>query len=215
MSQDNEITAIKVNVKNRKRRSIFIDGEFALSVSEGVLFQNHLKVGDNISPEALSSLKSEEETHQILQAAYRFLSYRPRSIKEMRDRLLEKEWSKDQVTAVIAKLEDDGYLNDLDFARMFARDRVKSKYLGPAGLRNELFRKGIDQDLLALVVDEIYIEHPPAKIIEALMKKRGIEPRAEVVPKEKTRLINQLRRKGFSWGEMEALVTGLKTSSGK
>ena len=91
MSQDNEITAIKVNVKNRKRRSIFIDGEFALSMSEGVLFQNHLKVGDNISPEALSSLKSEEETHQILQAAYRFLSYRPRSIKEMRDRLLEKE----------------------------------------------------------------------------------------------------------------------------
>ena len=53
MSQDNEITAIKVNVKNRKRRSIFIDGEFALSVSEGVLFQNHLKVGDNISPETL------------------------------------------------------------------------------------------------------------------------------------------------------------------
>jgi regulatory protein len=215
MSKDNEITAIKVNVKNRKRRSIFIDGEFALSVSEGVLFQNHLKVGGTISPEAVTSLKSEEETHQILQAAYRLLSYRPRSVKEMRDRLLEKEWSKDQVTSVIAKLEGDGYLNDLDFARMFARDRVKSKYLGPAGLRNELFRKGIDQELIALIVDEIYTEHPPAKIIEALMRKRGIEPESEIDPKEKKRFINQLKRKGFSWGEMEALVTGLKTSSGK
>tara|TARA_B100000035_G_C21015452_1_gene561573 strand:- start:114 stop:761 length:648 start_codon:yes stop_codon:yes gene_type:complete len=215
MSKDNEITAIKVNVKNRKRRSIFIDGEFALSVSEGVLFQNHLKVGGTISPEAVTSLKSEEETHQILQAAYRLLSYRPRSVKEMRDRLLEKEWSKDQVTSVIAKLESDGYLNDLDFARMFARDRVKSKYLGPAGLRNELFRKGIDQELIALIVDEIYTEHPPAKIIEALMRKRGIEPESEIDPKEKKRFINQLKRKGFSWGEMEALVTGLKTSSGK
>ncbi len=215
MQKRNEITAIKVNVKNRKRRSIYIDGEFALNLSEGVLFQNHLKVGDRLLPDALASLKAEEETHQILQSAYRLLSYRPLSEKEMRDRLLKKGWSKDQVAPVIAKLEDDGYLNDLDFARMFARDRVKSKYLGPAGLRSELYQKGIDRELIAQVVDEIYTEHPPEEIIAALMQKRGIELESEVDPKEKRRFINQLKRKGFSWGEMEAVVSGLRTSPRK
>jgi len=211
MQKRNEITAIKVNVKNRKRRSIFIDGEFALSVSESVLFQNHHKVGDSLSPDALASLKAEEETHQILQAAYRLLSYRPRSVKEMRDRLLKKGWSEEQVSPVITKLEDDGYLNDLDFARMFARDRVKTKYLGPAGLRSELFQIGIERELITQVMDEIYTEHPTEEIIIALMRKRGIEPESEVDSKEKRRLINQLKRKGFSWGEMEAIVSHLKT----
>lgn len=213
MIKKNEITALKINVKNQKLRSIYVDGKYVISVSEGVLFQSDLKVGDRLTPEAVAALKAEEETYQIIQYAYRLLSFRPRSVQEMRSRLLQKGWGEEQVAKVLSKLEGDGYLDDRDFALMFAQDRVKSKFLGPTGLKSELFRKGIDRELISEVVENIYAQYPPAKIIHALMQKRGINPESTLDPKEKRRFINQLKRKGFSWEAIESVVSKLRISS--
>lgn len=213
MIKKNEITALKINVKNQKLRSIYVDGKYVISVSEGVLFQSDLKVGDRLTPEAVAALKAEEETYQIIQYAYRLLSFRPRSVQEMRSRLLQKGWGEEQVAKVLSKLEGDGYLDDRDFALMFAQDRVKSKFLGPTGLKSELFRKGIDRELISEVVENIYAQYPPAEIIHALMQKRGINPESTLDPKEKRRFINQLKRKGFSWEEIESVVSKLRISS--
>ncbi|MFQ6608813.1 MAG: regulatory protein RecX [Fidelibacterota bacterium] len=213
MIKKNEITALKINVKNQKLRSIYVDGKYVISVSEGVLFQSDLKVGDRLTPEAVAALKAEEETYQIIQYAYRLLSFRPRSVQEMRSRLLQKGWGEEQVAKVLSKLEGDGYLDDRDFALMFAQDRVKSKFLGPTGLKSELFRKGIDRELISEVVENIYAQYPPAEIIHALMQKRGINPESILDPKEKRRFINQLKRKGFSWEAIESVVSKLRISS--
>lgn len=213
MIKKNEITALKINVKNQKLRSIYVDGKYVISVSEGVLFQSDLKVGDRLTPEAVAALKAEEETYQIIQYAYRLLSFRPRSVQEMRSRLLQKGWGEEQVAKVLSKLEGDGYLDDRDFALMFAQDRVKSKFLGPTGLKSELFRKGIDRELISEVVENIYAQYPPAEIIHALMQKRGINPESTLDPKEKRRFINQLKRKGFSWEAIESVVSKLRISS--
>ncbi len=75
-----EITAIKVNVKRPDRRSVYVDGEFAFSVSEGIFFQRDFREGKEISETEISELKDEDEFEKAKLAAVNLLSYRPPSL---------------------------------------------------------------------------------------------------------------------------------------
>ena len=90
-----QITAIKVNKKRPNRRSIFIDGQFAFTVSEGIFFQHNLEEGGELSDKQIKELTTADEFDKAKQAAVNLLSYRPRSIKEVSNRLVHKGWNKD------------------------------------------------------------------------------------------------------------------------
>ena len=210
MAKKNEVTDIRVNVNRPDRRSIFINGEFAFSVSEGVFMKKAIHVGDCLSDEELESVVDSEELQKIREAALNLLSYRPRSVKEMRYRLIRKGWEREPVEQIIGELKEKSYLDDREFAAVFARDRVKNKCLGSQSLRNELFKKGVSKEIIEEAEAEIYEAHPPETLIERLLQKRKISSDTPVTAKEKQRLVAMLRRKGFTWDQMEPFVGGLK-----
>ena len=88
-----EITAIKVNVKRPDQMSIYLDGEFAFSVSGGIFFQRDLKEGGELSEEEIAELRDEDNFENAKLTAVNLLSYRPRSVREITDRLQQKGWS--------------------------------------------------------------------------------------------------------------------------
>ena len=205
-----EITAIKVNVKRPDRRSVYVDGEFAFSVSEGIFFQRDFREGKEISETEISELKDEDEFEKAKLAAVNLLSYRPRSVREITDRLKRKGWSDKIAEKATDLLLAKGYLNDSEFAAVFAREKVKNKCLGPVALKSELFQTGVAQPIIDETVESIYKDFPPEELICRLLKKRGIGSGGTVNGKEKQRLINFLRRKGFTWSQMEQSIRGLK-----
>ncbi|MFQ6615562.1 MAG: regulatory protein RecX [Fidelibacterota bacterium] len=211
MVTENEVTDIRVNVKRTDRRSVYINGEYAFSVSEGIFVEHGIAVGDRLTDEEIRNLVALDRHQRIKDAALTFLSYRPRSVQEMRRRLGEKGWSNQEIEPVIEELEKKDLLNDEEFAVLFARDRVQRKFLGPAALRYELKRMGIDQDLAERVIEDTYRTTPPEALIQSLLEARRIDLSRPVDRKERTRLINLLKRKGFSWAHMEPLISRLKT----
>ena len=143
------------------------------------------------------------------------LSFRPRSIKEVSNRLIHKGWNKDLADRVTGELVDKGYLNDEEFAAIFARDRAKNKCLGPVALKSELIKTGVAQKIIEQTIEAVYSKYPADELIQRLMKKRGIDLDVPLVKKEKQRFINLLKRKGFTWDQMESVVRNLsvKTSN--
>ena len=143
------------------------------------------------------------------QAAVNLLSYRPRSIKEVSSRLVHKGWNQDLADRVTGELVDKGYLNDEEFADIFARDRAKNKCLGPIALKSELIKTGVAQKIIEQTIEAVYSQYPADELIQRLMKKRGIDLDVPLVMKEKQRFINLLKRKGFTWDQMESVVRNL------
>ena len=210
-----QITAIKVNKKRPNRRSIFIDGQFAFTVSEGIFFQHNLEEGGELSDKQIKALTTADEFDKAKQAAVNLLSFRPRSIKEVSNRLIHKGWNKDLADRVTGELVDKGYLNDEEFAAIFARDKAKNKCLGPVALKSELIKTGVAQKIIEQTIEAVYSKYPADELIQRLMKKRGINLDVPLVKKEKQRFINLLKRKGFTWDQMESVVRDLsvKTSN--
>src|SRR3954447_18729238 len=71
---------------------------------------------------------AEKARARTLQRAVKLLAAKPRSIEELRERLLEKQWT-DEASAdyALAKLKEYGYLDDERFAFGFASYRVRQK----------------------------------------------------------------------------------------
>ena len=210
-----QITAIKVNKKRPDRRSIFIDNQFAFAVSEGIFSQHNLEEGAELSDKQIKELTTADEFDKAKQVALNLLSYRPRSIKEVSSRLVHKGWNQDLADRVTGELVDKGYLNDEEFAAIFARDRAKNKCLGPIALKSELIKTGVAQKIIEQTIESVYSQYPADELIQRLMKKRGIDLDVPLVKKEKQRFINLLKRKGFTWDQMESVVRNMsvKTAS--
>ncbi len=96
-----------------------------------------------------------DKFERCMSAALRYLSYRPRADAELRQRLTQRGFSKDSQNAVIAKLTEDGLVNDEAFAQ-FWKDAMD--YLHPSSkwvTRQELKQKGISSETIDQVVSTI------------------------------------------------------------
>lgn len=81
----------------------------------------------------------------------RFLSYRPRSEKEISDYLKKKKVSEPVIKKIISKLKEKRFLNDEEFAKIWIQQRVKIKPRAMRIIKRELLEKGLDKDK----IDEI------------------------------------------------------------
>lgn len=81
-------------------------------------------------------------------AALRFLSFRPRSEKEVRDNLRKKKVDPQVTEKIITKLKEKNFLNDSDFAKWWIEQRTQVNPKSIRVIRLELKQKGISQDLI-------------------------------------------------------------------
>jgi regulatory protein len=155
--------------------------------------------------------KSASQQQTPLDAAYRYLSYRPRSEFEMRVWLGRKGHGSRTIENTLSALRAKGLLDDLAFARFWRESRESSSPRSRAALRSELRRKGIDADVVAEALDGVDEE---AAAYRAAQKKAA---RLATVDHDdfRTRLSAVLRRRGFSYEVTEHTVNRLWQESVK
>ena len=146
------ITAIRTRRRAGKGVKIFLDGRFAFSLGAKTVLQEGLKIGQELSGDRVTALAAIERHERCLSFANRFLSYRPRSEFELRERLQRRGFDKDSIEGSITTLKDQGYVDDIAFARYWKENREtfspRSQWL--TGL--ELRRKGIADDVISTVI---------------------------------------------------------------
>jgi len=174
---------------------------FALSIDEVV--KNRLKRGLNLSNEQITNLKDLDETEYVYAKLLNFLSYRPHSVKEVRDRLYKYKVNEvDKQNILINKLKSKGYLDDIAFASWFIQSRNKSRPRSKHHLSAELKNKGIGSDIIQALSSQIDDESVTIKRL--LDKKLGIPRKLEI--SEKQKITNYLARQGFAWNKISEVV---------
>ncbi len=152
---------------------------------------------------------------RTLQRAVKLLAAKPRSIGELRERLLEKAWTNEEaVDAALVKLKEYGYVDDERFAHGFASYRVRQKPVGRQRLARDLQLKKVPRETADEALRRVYEETPEEELITAAIAKRlRLRGRPETRQETKS-LYDHLLRLGFPFDLIirkvrEASVPGL------
>lgn len=198
-----QITAIKPQEKRKNRFNVYLDGQFSLAISNELLVREGLKVGQELSFEKREELVAKDRLGRAQEQIYRFLSYRPRSEKEIYDYLGKKKLKDEEKEKIIKKLKKEKLIDDLEFARWFLEQRQTFRPKGSYALRQELRQKGIREKIIDQVLPNREEELSLAK--KALVKAE--KKYASFLGREKKeKLMAYLRRRGFSWEAVKKAV---------
>lgn len=142
----------------------------------------------------------EQIRSRTFQRAAKLLAAKPRSIAELRERLLERQGVTDQlVDEVIARLKEYGYLDDERYALSYASLKVKQRPIGRRRLQQDLKMKQVPGKVADEALDAVFAETPEDELID-----RAIEKRIRLRGQPKTRLeakslFDHLLRQGFAF----------------
>jgi len=200
-----KITALRAGRGRGKRVNIFLDGKFAFNLEDEVAAKERLQVEQVLSTEQIEALVRSNHHQRCFNAAVQYLSYRPRSEPELRERLHRRGFNGDSVEAVITRLKEQGLVDDIAFAQFWKDNRESFSPRSQWLTKLELKRKGVAEDIIDQVVDTIDDEDSAYR---AALKKARSLPRADY-QSFRRRLGEHLRRRGFSYGVINNTVDRL------
>ena len=143
---------------------------------------------------------TDELRRKTFERAVKLLAAKPRSVAELRERLLQRRGTtKAVVETVISRLREYGYLDDERYAFSYASSKVKQRPIGRRRLERDLKFKKIDNNVAAEALELVYTETPEEQLIDRAIEKR-IRLRGR--PKDRAeakKLFDHLLRQGFSF----------------
>ncbi|MFN2250477.1 MAG: RecX family transcriptional regulator [Anaerolineae bacterium] len=140
------ITALQRQRRRRDRVSVFIDDEYAFSLALEVAAT--LRRGQELTDADIERLTERDEYASALDRSMRYLSYRPRSRREIERYLDEREVPPPTRDAVLERLMDLGLVDDEAFAGWWVRNRSEHKPRGALALRSELVECGVPDRII-------------------------------------------------------------------
>lgn len=197
-----KITRLVAGKSREKRVNVHLDGKYAFSLLAEVVLKEGLRVGQELSDEDQERLTGVDGYQRCLNAAIRFLGYRPRSEAEIRQRLLKHGYDGANIDKAIARLKEQGLVDDTAFARFWIENRESFSPRSRRLTRLELQRKGLDIEVIDQIVSEV--NDSDSAYRAALSKARRLSPADYQVFRR--RLAQYLGRRGFDYEVIKETV---------
>lgn len=195
------ITALKVQKRNPNRVNVYLDNEFAFGLARIVAAWLH--VGQELDEAKIASLQKEDQAEVAYQKALHFLSFRPRSEKEVEQRLLKEDYTENVISATIDRLKEQHFLSDPQFAALWVENRTAFRPRSQRMLAMELRQKGIAEEVISSALeqtdeDEVLAYQAAQRYVRRL---KGLEWQVF-----RQRLTGYLGRRGFQYGTAAPVV---------
>jgi regulatory protein len=136
------------------------------------------------------------------------LGRRMRTVAElsrlMRNRVEAGESGKAKIDAVVARLKEYGYLNDVDYAANYAKLRQENASFGKRRVKQDLTVKGVHAEVIATTLDSVYEGVNEEELARRHLERKGVKKPAS--EKEAARVMRMLVRAGFSTGVIYSIL---------
>ncbi len=204
-----KITDLKEQVKDDTRVNVFINERYVFSISKlDVAFYN-LKVGEEITKKTYDEIFEHVVLAKAKMTAMSFLSYKDRSKREVIRKLKEKGYSKEVTKQTLKFLISYGYINDLEFSKKYVNQRVSSKGYGKFKIVRELREKGISDEIIEKVTENIVDKEEEMALVLANKKARNLDLTEY---KDKQKLFAYLQRRGYSFEIIKRVLEKLNNN---
>lgn len=132
--------------------------------------------------------------------AVKLLAAKPRSIRELRERLLEKQWTNEEIVdRVLAKLKEYKYLDDEQYARDLAMSKLRQKPQGRRRLQQTLATRKLDKETVEAAIAVAFEKLPEEQLIEQAIAKRLRTKGTPETREDKKKFYDHLLRQGFGY----------------
>lgn len=197
-----KVTALKAQVKNPERVSVFIDGAYSFSLNHAQLLEQKLRVGLELDALRLAELKQASDFGKAYERALNFVTIRPRSELELHQYGRRKQWAPETTQAVVAKLKTRRYVDDARFAHAWVEGRRLTKATSARKLQLELKQKGVADVIIREVLADS--AHTDSDALQRLIAKKRKLSRYQNDPQK---LMQYLARQGFGFDDIKAALS--------
>jgi regulatory protein len=147
------------------------------------------------------------EGEKATAAALTFVSYRPRSEREVRDRLRKRAFEPAAIDYAVEKMRDWRYLDDTAFAGFWIENRAAYSPRGKRALKAELRAKGVEREVVERVLEETELDEHTSALEIARKRLRSLSSYDEET--QRRRLSAFLARRGFGWDVVKPVLAEL------
>jgi len=195
------ITAIKQQVKQATRYSVFVDGKYSFSLSETALLDSGIASGQELTTTRLAELKKLSASDKAYGRALRYVAMRPRSEWEVRFYLKRKDVDAAEAAAITERLRRNGLVDNAAFARAWVANRRLLKATSKRRLVQELQQKQVPNAIIEQVLAEDTADERQT-LRDLVAKKRSIARyRAD-----QTKFMQYLARQGYGYDDIKAVL---------
>jgi regulatory protein len=172
------------------------------------MFQKRPK---KLGADAPRDIKDRERARErTMNRAGRLLAAKPRSVRELRERLLEKSWTDNAIVdEVIDKLKDYKYLDDDQYARTAALSKLMQKPQGKRRLMQTMSQKKLDRETVESAIADAFEKLPEDQLIDQAIAKR-LRLKGKPETREDTKkFYDFLLRQGFGYDLIREKMGGV------
>lgn len=211
-----KITALKLQKKNTQRVNVYLDGEFAFGLAR--IVAAWLQVGQELSEEKIAELRSGDEREVALQRALHFISFRPRTEREVRQNLEKAGLPPDVIEETLVRLQEQRLIDDSRFAEFWIDNRTTFRPRSERLLALELRQRGLTEPVIEEAIQTAAIDEQAAAYQAAQKRSRRLAGLDRLAFRQK--LGSFLARRGFNYETITGVVNQLweelqETDSGR
>lgn len=196
------ITAVEAAQRRRGRVAVYVDGLAAFEVARTMAASRGLRPGAAIDEAQIDAIVAADRRRAALETAAAMLARRPRSEREVRRRLAQRQFDALLIDETVARLRELKLLDDAEFARAWTESRERSSPRGRRLMVQELRAAGVAAatavEAAAAVSDDEAAYRVAQKKSRALV---SCDYRAF-----RDKLGAHLQRRGFGWETARAAV---------
>ncbi len=220
-----KVTKIQQQQKRKDRYSIYINEKYLFSLNEFQLAGSGLRIGKELTPSEVENFATESQFGKAYERSLNYVMVRPRSQKEIKDYLtrtylypkpksyvdkngqrhfkqqeVDKAKVSNLIVRVMERLADKGHINDQRFTESWVQSRMLHKNPSKRKLEQELYAKGIDQKIIATVLQNEDLNEQD-NLLELVKKKRKL-----LRYQDDQKLIAYLLRQGFNYDDIRDII---------
>ena len=198
------VTRVSFQARDQSRVNVFVNGRFAFAISATQAVERGLKPGRLLEKDDLVDLRDLEELERARGSAMALLARRPRSERELRDRLTRKGVPGVVADRVLRELKQRGYVDDAAFAEFWVANRRANQPRGRQALVNELRLKGVASEVIDVAVAPAADDEERTALELARRRARSLS--ADDPQRFRARLGAFLQRKGYRYEVARSVV---------
>lgn len=193
-----KITKIEYQKKNKERFNIYIDDEYGFAVDISILIKYSLKKGMELDDALIDEILLSEEEISVYNYGISVLSRYFKSEYELRLKMKNKGFNPQLIDNAISILKEHKYLDDERYCEMFINDKINISKHGVRKIKEALYYKGIDKEIIEEKIKCISAESEEERAL-LLGEKKLLNIKENDNRKKMAKLSNYLLGKGFEY----------------
>ncbi len=174
---------------------ITLDNKDKIKLYDEIILKYNLLLIKEVDLKLLNQMIDENKYYELYNKALKYLSTKMRSEKEIFKKF--KEYDSKDISKVIIKLKEQGYLNNNDYIKAYINDSLNLKMIGYYKIKKDLLDLGFKEEEILIHLDHIdnYVwESKISKLADNMIKHN----RKYSINFLKQKIINNLISKGFA-----------------